>query len=316
MTLSRSLLTLLAPALALALGGCSGDQDRATAEAPPPAVAPELTTLDSEQGTVVPVDRPDWGSDTTSLAVPLPTSIDYPPGYWAIVARDLDAPPAAADAASAPASAAAISAAPAPATAGPASAPAIAGGAPLAPAASVVRAGVLLVPRELRAGSVHDHQGRYLLAMPLAFQPDPGFATPLNRISVAIELAGAGGFGIVTIPRIGVFGLRHGPQPVPDGPVGFAFRADQLDALLRLKGSPRHGGWRLNGYDGGPAPTHEIFYAVLEAPAGARETDAVVRVALHFTPGDEGLVLAQDIHVHIGVGVTATAAAGSSTAKL
>ncbi len=41
---------------------------------------------------------------------------------------------------------------------------------------------------------------------------------------------------------------------------------------------------------------------MLEAAAGARETDAVVRVALRFTPGDEAVVLAQDVHLHLVLG--------------
>ncbi len=252
-SVSAALLPLTAvPMLALLLSGCASDRAD-TAATPPPARAPELSLPSSEEGVMIAVDSPDWSSEVSSVEIPLPTDRDYPPGYWAIIARDLDQTAPIAQP---------TSSATAPAVAGAPEAPPAATSTPaasLAAAPEAVRAGVLLVPRVVHAGSIHDHPGCYLFAMPLAFQPERGFAAPLRRVSVAVDLSSGSGFGLISIPHIGVFGLRHGPQPMPDGPIAFAFRADQLDALVHMKGTPQRGGWIMDGYDGGPSPTHAVL---------------------------------------------------------
>lgn len=287
-------LPLVLGGLAL-LAGCGGTAR--TGDQPGPAAtpaAPRATAEDLSEihdSAVVTAEQPEWSAATSTLPIPLPTDGDLPQDYWSEIARSLAAKDVGT---SAPTSGALL--APPPGAAGSTTASTAA----TAESGGQGGAGMLLVPAELRPGVIHLGADRYLLALPVAFQPEMGFARPLHAFVIHLRLAGSG--SILDIPGIGFSGLRHGPLPLPSGREQFYFREIDLASRLAVATPAAEATWRLDRGTASAAPTHAILYGVLTLPAGARAVDAVVEAQLRFTTGPEATVQAPLAHVHIDLG--------------
>jgi hypothetical protein len=277
----RPLPALLAAAAAL-LAAC-GSTEPTAAQAPEPAPArhhADATPM-PEEGSLAGCDQPDW-SDPASQAVGLPVPHATDASYWSLSARDADSgnlgAPQDVELAQAPDR----------------------NGVP-APSIHAARAGAFLVQRSLHAGRIHGI-GRdcWLIAMPVVFMPDAGFAPPLSRISVALDLSRGRGWGVIAVPSVGWYGLRRAPGDT-GAPGPFYFRAPDLAGELNLAGEPARAGWRLDRTDTRAMATQGVLYALLVGPSGGAEIDAVVRARLRFTEAGEGFADVPPTHVRISV---------------
>jgi hypothetical protein len=274
MTTSRSTLPLLVAALA-ALSACGHREHARVVETPPPSKERAIPEADPP---MVPLAAEDPAVSPTTVAIPVTVPIDdRPENYWSVTSDTI-------------------------ANAG--TAPAVDAGRPIATKKGAepqvgwptVDAGALVLPGAVHPGRVDDAgaaEGRelWLLALPVDFVAKSGFDKPLTRIDLSLELgANTRDWTILPLKDVGYDGLRHGPNPMPDGPFQYWLRSDQIIPALARDEGRRFGDWRLRHADRSAIPPSTMWYAVLATPRGAKHADATVRARLWFTRGNEATV--------------------------
>jgi hypothetical protein len=278
------------PLLLLPLLVCAcGHRDTATADvSTPEPVVSQRITRDGDRMAVAPAERPAVSPEVSTLPVPLPiVGETRNPDYWSLTAASIDEAGGVSSSSSATAAATA-----------PPSRPVGGGG------SSPRRAGALLAPVTVYAGRIQSDStaSLWLVALPIAFQAEPGFAKPLSRIDVTLTLGEHGGWSLIAIPSIGFKGLRHGPLPLPLGPIQYYFRSDELFSTLEQAGASHQASWSFSSREQQALATRTTCFAVVMAPAGTHEiATAVVHSVLRFSPGPEATVVVGDAHLNIAL---------------
>ncbi len=319
---------MVAAMTALACGGvgCGHRQDRqivdqpehqGATQAPPLVVKSPVTTISVEEPS----------ADAQTFSVPVVIELDdIPEGFWSVSSADIANAADGSSPAKTPQPSAPKAAAHKTATHG---APATASSWHAVDAGELVLPATLHPGRvemngraargaaaEPRISHIYaDTHEVYLLKIPIEYRANAGFDKPLTRIDVTVTLGDtvasaqpaspgmvaprqpkssyartSSDWAIKPIKDLGYNGLRHGPNPMPDGVEEYYFLGDQMLAALVADVPYLNAYWSIKASQK-QIPGKTDWYAQLLVPKGASRGTITVQAKLWFSPGDEAVVV-------------------------